>query len=104
MVHRHGPGENKYAAAELVMDDLPDNPYESPHHGTASPPKSVRPKAGSFELIVAFAAIGCLGGWLLLPDRFGPFQYPMGRPDVAVGGLAGLFIGVAFVVCRRFMR
>jgi hypothetical protein len=80
-----------------------DNPYESPRDGGALPQESVGRRVSGFEIIVAFTAMGGVAGWLLLPERFGPFQYPMGRPDVAVGGLAGLFFGVVFAVRRRFI-
>ena len=86
-----------------MMDERNENPYEPPHHGGTPPRQPVPLRITAFEQIVGFTVVGCVTGWLLLPDRFGPFQYPMGRPDVAVGGLAGLFLGVVFVACRRII-
>ena len=52
-------------------------------------------------MIVLSTVVGCIAGWLLLPERFGPFQYPMGRPDVAAGGLVGLVLGGVLAIVRR---
>ena len=80
-----------------------DNPYESPNETADAPRESAFSKIRSFDLIVVFTALGCITEWLLLPERFGPFQYPLGRPDVAVGGFAGLCLGVVVVVYRKLL-
>lgn len=74
------------------------NPYEPPQ--TSSPDGVERTSKGResiFDLLIVWFLVGCLLGYLILPD----FGHPSGQGNAGVGGILG--IGV-FVMNWRFLR
>ena len=88
----------------FLMPHFTENPYEAPKSRSVRTPAPAKKPRRTFEILVGYILAGCAIGWIFLPEHFLIFQYPMGRPDVAVGGLAGLFCGVVFLVLRRVKR
>jgi len=87
-----------------MMPHFTENPYEAPKSRSARTPATTKQPRHTFEILVGFILAGCAIGWIFLPERFLIFKYPMGRPDVAIGGLAGLFGGLVFLIFRRVRR
>jgi hypothetical protein len=81
-------------------------PYQSPRmvSTSASPASPESSRRVGIRWILLFTIVGAIAGAVCLPRFFLIFQYPMGHPNVAVGGLVGLLIGAVVTMFLNVLQ